>query len=86
MILRLVRGPMLDKSNRIGPLVNRQKVLLTTRLRVTLFLRFSTTRETENFQKTSREFREIFADMGNLSADMGKQQLMQTLHSKNLKF
>ena len=33
MVLRLVSGRMLEKSNRIGPLANRQEVLLTARLR-----------------------------------------------------
>ena len=51
MVLRLVSCSMQEKSNRTGPLANRKKVLLTARLRVFLFLGFSTTRETENFQK-----------------------------------
>ena len=59
MVFRLVSVPMLEKSNRIEPLVDRQKVLLTARLKVFLFLEFSTNRETENFQKNSRELREI---------------------------
>ena len=59
MVLRLVSGSMLEKSNRTGPRADRQKVLLTARLRVSLFLRFSTTREKVNFQTISREFREI---------------------------
>ena len=33
MVLRLASGSMLEKSNRIGPLANRQEVLLTARLR-----------------------------------------------------
>ena len=57
MFLRLINGPMLEKSNRTGPLADRQIVLLTARLRLSLFLGFSTTRETRNFQKISREFR-----------------------------
>ena len=59
MVLRLVSGPMLEKSNKIGPLADRQKVLQTATLNVTLFLGFSTTRETGNFQKISRELRKI---------------------------
>ena len=50
---------MLEKSNRTGPLADRQKVLLTATLRVFLFLGFSTTRETGDFQKISRELREV---------------------------
>ena len=59
MVLRLVSGPMLEKSNRTGPLANRRKVLLTARLKVSLFLEFSTTGETGIFQKISREVWEI---------------------------
>ena len=33
MVLRLVSGPMLEKSNKTGPLADRQKVLLAARLR-----------------------------------------------------
>ena len=55
MVLRLVSGPMLKKSNKFGSLADRQKVLLMARLRVSFFLGFSTTRETGNFQKFSRE-------------------------------
>ena len=53
MVLLLVSGPMLQKSNRTGPLADPQKVLLTARLRISLFLGFSTTRETGNFSKNS---------------------------------
>ena len=56
MVLRLISGPMPEKSNRTGPLADRQKVLLTAGLGFSLFLGFSTTRETENFQKVYREF------------------------------
>ena len=49
MVLWLVSGPMVEKSNRTVPLADRQKVLLTARLRVFLFLGFSTTRETQKF-------------------------------------
>ena len=59
MVLRLFSGQMLEKSNEIGPLADRQNVLLTARLRVSRFLRFSPTRATENFQKISRELQEI---------------------------
>ena len=55
MVLRLVSGPMLEKSNRTGLLADRKKVVLTARLKVFLFLGFSTTRETGNSQKFSRE-------------------------------
>ena len=55
MVLRLVSSPLLEKSNRTGPLADREKNLLTARLRVSLLLGFSTTRETGNFQKTSRK-------------------------------
>ena len=51
MVLRLVSGPMLEKSSRTGPLTDRQKVLLTARFMVSLFLRFSTTRVTGKFSK-----------------------------------
>ena len=60
MILRLVSGPMLEKKNKTGPLADRQKVLPTARLRASLFLGFSTTRATGNFQKIFWEPREIF--------------------------
>ena len=49
MVLRLVSGPMLEKSNRTRALADRQKVLLTIKLKVFLFLGCSTTRETGNF-------------------------------------
>ena len=47
MVLRLVSGPTLEKNN--GPSADRQKVLLTARLRVLLFLGFLTTRKTGKF-------------------------------------
>ena len=59
MVLRLVSGSMLEKSNETGPLADRQKVLLTARFRVFPFLGFSTTRETDIFEKIFWEFREI---------------------------
>ena len=52
---------MLEKSNRTGLLVDRQKALLTSRLKASLFHGFSTARETVKFQKISPEFREISA-------------------------
>ena len=45
MVLRLVSGPMLEKTNRTGQLADRQKVLLTATLRVFLFLGFSISRK-----------------------------------------
>ena len=54
MVLRFVSGPMLEKSTITGPLADRQKFLLTARFRASLFLGFSTTRETGNFQNISR--------------------------------
>ena len=62
MALRLASGPMLEKSNKIGLLADRQKLLLTARLRVSVFLGFSTAQETVNFQKISRELREILGN------------------------
>ena len=59
MVLRLVSDPMLEKSSRTESLADRQKILLRARFRIFLFFGFSTTRETENFQKISREFRKI---------------------------
>ena len=59
MVLRLISGPMLEKSNKIGQLADRQKVLLLARRNVTLFLEFSTTWKTGKFQKISRELHEI---------------------------
>ena len=63
MVLRLVSGPMLEKSNKIGSIADRQKILLTAKLNVTHFLGFSTTRDTGNFQKnfsrTSGNFRNL---------------------------
>ena len=49
MVLRLVSGPMLEKRNKIGPLADRQKVLLTAKLGISLFHGFP----------IFREFREI---------------------------
>ena len=67
MVLRLVSGPMLEKGNRTEPLADPKKVLLIARRRVSLFLGFSTTRETENFSGlpgNSRKFsRENFSSM-----------------------
>ena len=70
MVLRVVCDPMLEKSNRTGPLEDRKKVLLMTRFRVFLFLGFLTTRETGIFQnflripQNSRKFsREIFSSL-----------------------
>ena len=69
MVLRLVNGPMLEKSNRTGPLADRQKILLTARLRVSLFL-FQLPGKREIFRKffetsgkfpKSSEFPKIFA-------------------------
>ena len=59
MVLRLVSGPMREKSNKTEPLAHRQKLLPTVRLRIFLFLGFSTTRKTVNVQKIMRDFREI---------------------------
>ena len=42
MVLPLVNGPMLEKSNRTGPLADRRNDLLTAGLRVFLLLGFST--------------------------------------------
>ena len=60
--LRLVSGPLLQKSNGTGPSADRQKVLLTARLRVFLFLGFSTSRKTgfsNNFSGIPGNFFEL---------------------------
>ena len=66
MILRLVSGPMLEKSNKIGLIADRQKILLTAKLNVTHFLGFSTTRDTENFQKSFSGASGNFRNLENL--------------------
>ena len=58
---------MLEKSNGTGALALRQKVLLTARLRVSLFFEFSTIRKMGNLQKNfldSRDISEIFGIPG----------------------
>ena len=60
MILRLVSGPMQEKSNGTGPLADRQKVLLTDRRRVSFFPGLLTTRGTGNFQKNFSRIPNIF--------------------------
>ena len=65
MVLRLVSGPMLE-SNRTEPLADRQKVLLTARLRVSLFLEVLTTRKRRIFKKflgNLRDSRTIFSSL-----------------------
>ena len=73
MVLRFVSGPMLEKSNRTGPLADRQIVLLPARLKVSLFVGFSTTRKREilkNFFGNSGKFtREIFSDFQHFRFD-----------------
>ena len=59
MVLRLVSGPMLEKSNRAGPLTDRQKVLLTARSRVSFFSDFQLPGKRKIFKKFSRELREV---------------------------
>ena len=51
MVLRLVSRPMLQKSNRTGPLAGPQKVLLTASLRVSLFHGFPSIREAGKLSK-----------------------------------
>ena len=64
MVLRLVSGSMLEKSNKTGPLADRQKVVQTDRLRVSLFFGFLG--NSGKFPKSSRfsvfgKFPKIFA-------------------------
>ena len=51
MVLRLVSGPILEKSNKIGPLADRQKVLLTATLRVFFFSDFQLPGKRKIFKK-----------------------------------
>ena len=61
MVLQLVSGPMLEKSNRTGRLANRQRVLLTARLRVSFFSNFQFPKKREIFKKVLGKFWKSFA-------------------------
>ena len=75
MVLRLVSGPILEKSNRTGPLADRQKVLLTARLRVFLFSRIFNYPGNGDFSKnfwgifglSGKFLREIFSNLVSLT-------------------
>ena len=69
MVLRLISGPMPEKSNRTGPLADRKKVVLSARHRVFFSLGFSTTRETGNFCGSFFEldYFDIFSDFQHFS-------------------
>ena len=64
MVLRLVSGPMLEKSNRTGPSANRQKVLLTATLTVSLFSDFQLPEKRGIFKKFLGNLRDS-RDSGN---------------------